>query len=86
LDPHIVKCHEEPFINDGLVTETNSSLLRYKALHVTESIGSESDQTAVVEGAYMYKITLDYPSENEWNYKYRTNDEGQGTLNRWVQW
>jgi hypothetical protein len=82
LEPHIIKCHEEPFINDGLITETNSSLLRYKSLHVTESIGSESDQSAVVEGAYMYKIILDYPSENEWNFKYRTNDEGQGTLNR----
>lgn len=80
LDPHIITCTEEPF--DQLLGETNSSLVQYKSLHVSETINSTGVpiHQAPITDAGMFKIIIDYPSDEPSNIKYRTDDEGQGTM------
>lgn len=83
MDPHIIKCHEEPF--NQYRSETISSLVRYKALNVSEVnySGPPNDTTATLVSLYglgTYKIVVDYPSVQTENIRYRTNDQAQGTM------
>lgn len=78
LDPHIIKCTEEPFNQSQ--GETNSSLVRYKPMHVSETDSFGLQVHSVVEQPGMYEVIVDYPNHDLANIKYRTNDQGQGTM------
>lgn len=71
---------EEPF--DQVKGETISSLVRYKQLNVRET-GPSGDLHPITGDEFspeMYKIILEYPNESPEAIKFRTNDEGQGTM------
>ena len=84
MDPNMISCKEEPFDQKGL--QTKSNLVRYEPLKFVKMNESASpnysgrESVPIEGGAPMYKITIDYPSDSNDNVKYRTNDQGHGTM------
>ena len=75
LDPHLITCTEEPFIQD--LGRTASNLVRYNPLDVVRRDNSSAPTRD--QNAQMYEIAVPYPTGEE-NRKYRTSDQGQGTM------
>ncbi|KAK5169912.1 uncharacterized protein LTR77_005890 [Saxophila tyrrhenica] len=72
LDPQIITCTEEPFNQTSF--ETGSNLVRYEPLYQLEA--ADEDAPPIT----LYKIILDYPNDDPYAIKFRTNDEGAGTM------
>ena len=76
LDPHLITCTEVK-INET-TEQTNSSLVKWKVLNVFEP--KDNGTSTQIKNTGMYKVTIDYPSNNFENIRYRTNDQGQGAM------
>ena len=82
MDPHIIKCTEEPF--NQTLGKTDSNLVHYKQLdvYVNDTAGTPHQ----VKNDGMYRISSPYPPTNRGDIKFRTNDEGQGVFLTRSQW
>lgn len=81
LSPHIITCKEEPFVQPW--GETNSSLVLYKSLTVTEEdplppYYNQSVDRPVKDD--IYRIVLNYQSDSHNESVIRSNDQGKGTM------
>lgn len=83
LDPHIIRCEEDPFNQE--LAETYSNGVRYHPLDVFKSDNSSSytpGSSNEITGAGMYAISIpkDVSIHDVDNIKYRTADQAAGTM------
>ena len=86
LDPHVIKCTEEPFVQAW--GETNDTTAQYLSLFVYEHDYFAYDNFTklhqIKDVIDMYKVVIDYPSNDTINrVRYRINDQGKGTMTVW---
>ena len=85
LDPHLITCEEEHFIQD--LGRTNTSLVKYEVLemYAPANASTPNNETKWQAKDYrVYRLALDYTNETHRegydSIKYRTSDEGNGTM------
>lgn len=73
LDPDVIHCSEEPY--DEELGRTNSNLVQYTPLDVVKAVNNVTTQT----NQETYEIAIPVNASSD-NLKYRTGDQGQGTM------